>query len=128
MPPSWSATTADCAIPAAVSGSPTGLVTTGVVVLEVSDTGQGMTPAQASQIFDRFYRADNARTRATGGSGLGLSIAASIVDAHNGRIVVYTGPGEGATFRVELPAAPGAAIPEPQVRDLAVELRHPHQC
>ncbi len=95
----------DHRVPTAVSGSPTGLMTAGVVVLEVSDTGRGMTQTQASQIFDRFYRADNARTRATGGSGLGLSIAASIVDAHGGRIAVYTAPGEGATFRVELPAA-----------------------
>ncbi len=109
----------DHRVPAAVSGSPTGLMTAGVVVLEVSDIGWGMTQAQASQIFDRFYRADNARTRATGGSGLGLSIAASIVDAHSGRIEVYTSPGEGATFRVELPAAPGAAIPEPRAGDLS---------
>ncbi|MGH3752184.1 MAG: sensor histidine kinase [Pseudonocardiaceae bacterium] len=93
-------------VPAAVSGSPTGLMTAGIVVLEVSDAGQGMTQTQVSQIFDRFYRADNARTRATGGSGLGLSIAASIIDAHGGRIEVYTAPGEGAAFRVELPAAP----------------------
>ncbi len=102
----------DHRVPAAVSGAHTDLTAAEVVVLEVSDTGPGMTPPQASQIFDRFYRADNARTRATGGSGLGLSIAASIVEAHGGRIEVYTAPGDGATFRVELPAAPEAARPE----------------
>jgi two-component system OmpR family sensor kinase len=73
------------------------------VVLEVADRGQGLTPEQAQHVFDRFYRADTARTRATGGSGLGLSIVSSLVAAHGGDVAVRSTPGEGATFRVRLP-------------------------
>jgi two-component system, OmpR family, sensor kinase len=73
------------------------------VVLEVVDRGPGLTPEQAQHVFDRFYRADTARTRATGGSGLGLSIVSSLVAAHGGDVAVRSTPGEGATFRVRLP-------------------------
>jgi two-component system OmpR family sensor kinase len=54
-------------------------------------------------VFERFYRTDPARTRAQGGSGLGLSIVAALVAAHGGRVELDTAPGEGATFRVVLP-------------------------
>lgn len=74
-------------------------------VLEVADAGAGLTPAQAGQVFERFYRADTARTRASGGSGLGLSIVRAVVEAHGGRVGVRSPPGEGATFVVELPLA-----------------------
>jgi len=63
-------------------------------VLEVADDGPGMEPERAARIFDRFYG---------DGSGLGLSIVSSIVTAHGGRVQVISMPGEGATFRVELP-------------------------
>jgi two-component system, OmpR family, sensor kinase len=71
--------------------------------LEVADEGPGLAPEQAARVFERFYRADAARTRGTGGSGLGLSIVAALVHAHGGRVGLETGPGQGATFRVELP-------------------------
>jgi two-component system, OmpR family, sensor kinase len=78
------------------------------VLLDVQDHGPGMTSEQADRIFERFYRADQARGRATGGSGLGLSIVAALVKAHGGVASVRTAPGMGATFRVALPLAPEA--------------------
>jgi two-component system, OmpR family, sensor kinase len=81
---------------------------TAAVVLEVKDYGPGMTPEQANRVFERFYRADQARTRATGGSGLGLAIVAALVAAHGGTASVETAQGQGATFRVVLPLAPEA--------------------
>ena len=71
--------------------------------LEVADEGPGLAPDEAARAFERFYRADPARARASGGSGLGLSIVAAIAAAHGGRATVDTEPGRGATFRVELP-------------------------
>ena len=74
--------------------------------LTVADDGPGLTAEQASRVFERFYRADAARSRARGGTGLGLSIAAALVDAHGGTITVDPRPpGSGATFRVRLPLA-----------------------
>lgn len=70
----------------------------------VRDTGAGLAPEDASHVFDRFYRGDRSRSRASGGSGLGLPIAKSIVEAHHGRIDLDTAPGRGCTFRVALPA------------------------
>lgn len=81
-------------------------------VLEVADDGPGMPAEVADRIFERFYRADASRTRASGGAGLGLSIAASLTAAHGGCIELDTGPGSGARFRVLLPA-PSAASQTP---------------
>ena len=78
------------------------------VTLDVIDHGPGMTSEQAHRAFERFYRADQARTRATGGSGLGLAIVKSLVAAHGGVASVRTAPGRGATFRIALPLAPEA--------------------
>jgi two-component system, OmpR family, sensor kinase len=78
------------------------------VVLDVEDDGPGMTPEQAQRVFERFYRADQARTRTSGGTGLGLSIVASLVAAHGGTVSVRTAPGEGADFQVRLPLTPEA--------------------
>jgi two-component system OmpR family sensor kinase len=78
------------------------------VILDVKDNGPGMTSDQAQRVFERFYRADQARTRATGGSGLGLAIVAALVAGHGGIASVRTAPGEGATFRVAFPLAPEA--------------------
>jgi len=78
------------------------------VILDVTDHGPGMTPEQAHRAFERFYRADQARTRATGGSGLGLAIVNSLVAAHGGDASVHTAPGQGATFRIALPLDPEA--------------------
>ncbi|MGP3685775.1 sensor histidine kinase [Streptomyces sp. IBSNAI002] len=71
-------------------------------VIEVADTGPGVPPAHAPYVFERLYRADPARTG--GGAGLGLSIAAAIIQAHGGRLdLAAQRPGTGATFRVALP-------------------------
>jgi two-component system OmpR family sensor kinase len=78
------------------------------VILDVIDHGPGMTPEQAHRVFERFYRADQARTRTTGGSGLGLAIVDSLVAAHGGVASVRTAPGRGAAFRVTLPLVPEA--------------------
>ncbi len=73
------------------------------VTLAVIDDGPGLTDAEAAAVFDRFTRGETSRSRAAGGSGLGLSIARSIVDAHGGEIGVTATPGEGATFTIDLP-------------------------
>lgn len=73
--------------------------------LRVVDHGPGIPPEHASRVFDRFYRADAGRSRGKGGSGLGLSIVASIVTAHGGRLWHEATPGGGATFAALLPLA-----------------------
>ena len=92
---------------------------TPAVLLDVSDQGPGMTQEQARRVFERFYRADQARTRATGGSGLGLAIVAALVSAQGGVASVRTAEGEGATFRIALPLAPEALahLDEPELAD-----------
>jgi signal transduction histidine kinase len=77
--------------------------------VEVVDHGPGLAPGQAERVFERFYRADQARSHADGGAGLGLSIVAALVAVHGGTVGVDTVPGQGARFRVVLPLAPGAA-------------------
>jgi two-component system OmpR family sensor kinase len=76
-------------------------------VVEVADTGPGLTPEQQAHVFERFYRVDGARTRNTEreatGTGLGLAIVAAIVRSHNGTVDVVSEPGQGAVFRVTLP-------------------------
>jgi two-component system, OmpR family, sensor kinase len=76
---------------------------------EVVDHGPGLAPEQAERVFERFYRADPARSPADGGSGLGLSIVAALVAVHGGTVAVDSVPGRGARFRVVLPLAPDAA-------------------
>ncbi len=76
-------------------------------VLEVADQGPGLTKEQAEHVFERFYRADQART--SGGTGLGLAIVAALVKAHDGAAWVRSQPGSGATFCIALPLAPEAA-------------------
>ncbi|MGB2569758.1 sensor histidine kinase [Micromonospora citrea] len=82
-----------------------------LAVVEVADTGPGLAPEQAERVFERFYRADAARTRRASGitsTGLGLAIVAALVAAHHGTVEVGTTPGGGATFRVRLPLLPNA--------------------
>jgi len=78
------------------------------VVLDVEDEGPGMAAEQAERVFERFYRADQARNRASGGTGLGLAIVAGLVAAHGGTVSLRTAPGEGADFQVKLPLSPDA--------------------
>jgi signal transduction histidine kinase len=73
--------------------------------LTVSDTGVGIPPGLTVQIFERFFRADPARSPGTEGVGLGLSLVKWIVDRHGGRIDVDSPPGQGAIFTVRLPLA-----------------------
>jgi two-component system OmpR family sensor kinase/two-component system sensor histidine kinase BaeS len=75
-----------------------------LVLIEVSDTGEGIETADLPYIFDRFWRGDRARTRADGGGGgLGLAIVKQLVEAHDGRITVHSTLGQGTTFTVSLP-------------------------
>ncbi len=80
----------------------------GMVRITVADTGEGIPPEDLPSLFDRFYRADPSRARATGGVGLGLTIARQLVEAHGGTISARSEPGEGATFAFELPYAASA--------------------
>ncbi|HCI78412.1 MAG TPA: two-component sensor histidine kinase, partial [Ktedonobacter sp.] len=72
-------------------------------VITVNDTGIGISQEDIPHIFERFYRADRARTRNRGGSGLGLAIVQSIVQAHRGSVEVSSMPGKGSIFTVKLP-------------------------
>jgi len=76
----------------------------GTVLLEVADEGSGIEPEKLSRVFERFYRADDARAGGRG-AGLGLAIAKEIVEAHNSTIEVHSTPGAGTTIGFELPAA-----------------------
>lgn len=77
--------------------------TDNLAVAEFRDTGIGITAEDQPHIFDRFYRADKARSREFGGVGLGLSIARWVAEAHGGSIAVESSPGDGSVFRVRLP-------------------------
>jgi len=78
----------------------------GRAVIAVQDSGVGIAEEDQTKIFERFYRADKARSRDPGGAGLGLAIAQWIVAQHHGSIVVESRPGSGSIFRVEMPAIP----------------------
>ena len=74
------------------------------IVVQVSDTGDGIAPEDLPHVFDRFYRADQSRSRATGGGGMGLAIVKGIIEAHGGRVAVESRPPRGSTFSFTLPA------------------------
>jgi two-component system, OmpR family, sensor histidine kinase BaeS len=78
--------------------------------ISVHDTGIGIDPGNLPRIFDRFWRADTSRSRATGGSGLGLPIARKLAEAHGGTLTVESTPGAGTTFTVTLPAQEKSAL------------------
>jgi two-component system OmpR family sensor kinase len=95
-------------------------------VVEVRDHGPGIEPEHAARVFERFYRVDASRGRASGGgAGLGMAIVAAIVDAHAGAVAIAATPGGGTTVRVEVPlwegapAGPGAGD-EPDAGDVPV--------
>jgi signal transduction histidine kinase len=77
------------------------------VIIQVSDTGSGITLEHLPHIFDRFYRVNETRSRSQGGAGLGLSLVRSIVEAHNGEVDVRSVPGKGSTFTIRLPVVGG---------------------
>ncbi len=95
-----------------------GLASQPVAVLEVTDHGPGLTDEQQVHVFERFYRADQARS--TGGTGLGLAIVAALVSAHGGAVWVQSEYGHGAKFSIALPLAP-EAIEDPGEGGLADE-------
>jgi two-component system sensor histidine kinase MtrB len=80
------------------------------VAITVRDHGIGLTPADAQHVFDRFWRADPARVRSVGGSGLGLSISLEDARLHGGWLQVWGLPGEGAQFRLTLPMTAGGEL------------------
>jgi heavy metal sensor kinase len=83
----------------------------GTAVIEVADTGIGIPADAVPHVFDRFFRVDKARSRAMGGSGLGLSIARTIFQAHGGTITCTSEPGVGSMFVISLPAlAPDVSL------------------
>jgi two-component system OmpR family sensor kinase len=73
--------------------------------ITVADDGPGMSEEQASQVFERFYRADESRARASGGVGLGLSIVAAVAEAHKGAVSVESTVGQGSAFHIDIPLA-----------------------
>jgi signal transduction histidine kinase len=75
----------------------------GMMQVSVTDTGEGIPQKDLPLIFERFYRVDKSRTRATGGSGLGLTIAKRLIEAHGGKIKAESKPGQGSTFTFFLP-------------------------
>ncbi len=87
------------------------------VVLRVRDTGVGIAPEHQRRIFERLYRVDSTRDRATGGSGLGLAIVRRAVQTLGGQIELDSTPGKGSEFRVTLPADGSSATPTHDVRE-----------
>jgi two-component system OmpR family sensor kinase len=77
----------------------------GAAVVEVEDSGHGLTPQETERVFERFYRADRSRARASGGAGLGLSIVSAVTEAHGGSVGARSELGRGATFSIRLPLA-----------------------
>jgi len=75
-------------------------------ILSVKDTGPGIPPEEQEKVFQRFFRSQEARSAGQGGSGLGLSIARSIAEAHGGKLELESAPGKGSTFRIYLPLRP----------------------
>jgi signal transduction histidine kinase len=75
----------------------------GFAVASVSDTGLGIAKPDLAHVFDRFWRADKARSREKGGAGLGLSIAKWLVEAHRGSLDVESEPGKGSVFYLKIP-------------------------
>jgi signal transduction histidine kinase len=78
----------------------------GSVEVAVSDTGVGIGPEHLPRLFERFYRVDPARSREDGGTGIGLAIARSVVEAHGGHIYAQSELGKGSIFTFDLPVSP----------------------
>ena len=90
------------------------------VMLRVTDRGIGIAPEHQTRVFERFFRVDKARSRATGGTGLGLAIVKHVAQNHNGGVSIWSRPGTGSTFTLELPAhvePGGEGAPPPAEHD-----------
>jgi signal transduction histidine kinase len=87
--------------------------------VRVEDTGPGIPPEHLGLVFERFYRVDPSRSRDDGGTGIGLAIARSVVEAHGGRIWAESPDGRGATFRFVLPLGPSTSRPRDEVAQAA---------
>jgi two-component system phosphate regulon sensor histidine kinase PhoR len=85
------------------------------MLLEVSDTGIGISPQYQQRIFERFYRVDKARSRSLGGTGLGLAIVKNIAEKHSGSIQLKSQAGRGSTFSYRMPLADDAELDKPVV-------------
>lgn len=90
------------------------IVRDSVVLIRVTDRGIGIAPENQKRVFERFFRVDKARSRQTGGTGLGLAIVKHVVANHNGNIKLWSRPGTGSTFTIELPVY----VPEPEPEQL----------
>ena len=87
-----------------------------VVLIRVTDRGIGIAPEDQKRVFERFFRVDKARSRSTGGTGLGLAIVKHVVANHGGNIKLWSRPGTGSTFTIELPVhqpEPTTELPSP---------------
>jgi signal transduction histidine kinase len=91
-----------------------------VVTISIRDTGSGIASDHLPYLFERFYRVDSSRARATGGTGLGLAIVKQMVQAHGGQITVDSHPGKGTCFTFTLPAAFSASLHQDFSRTVAV--------
>lgn len=91
----------------------------GFAVLEVSDTGIGIAAGDLHKIYERFWRGEKSRSRATGGTGVGLTIVHELVRAHDGRIEVESEAGSGTCFRVYMSAVAGGSDPGPGAQPAA---------
>ena len=88
-----------------------------IVEVSVTDEGIGIAPQDVDRVFERFYRADPARSRATGGTGLGLSIVKHVASNHGGTVSVRSIEGHGSTFTLRLPLAPEPPLHSPEQED-----------
>lgn len=87
------------------------------VVIRVTDRGIGIAPDDQKRVFERFFRVDKARSRATGGTGLGLAVVKHTVINHNGNISLWSRPGTGSTFSLEFPVLEEEGTPDEHVPD-----------
>jgi two-component system sensor histidine kinase BaeS len=97
--------------------------------VEVRDTGCGIAAEHLPNVFERFYRADASRSRATGGAGIGLALVKQFVTAHGGTVAVTSAQGVGSTFSFSLPlvSVPAALRQEPLHQGAAAEQHQPGQ-
>lgn len=88
-----------------------------LVLIRVTDRGMGISEEEQKRVFERFFRVDKARSRQTGGTGLGLAIVKHVVANHGGNIKLWSRPGTGSTFTIELPIHHPDSEPQPQLSE-----------